>query len=153
MPTNVSVILNPSSARNKKKEKKRGPAKTSLNYFWFKAAYAKWYCRVVSSHWNELEIYIFEVIVQVVPFLSLMLLDNWTEFKCQKERPDFFNLLTLSINIHLGKLWWSSKFEFNSKELPSSLDTMIKISFRTRLSAFSVWRRIRHLPIALVQRR
>ena len=28
---------------------------------------------------------------------------------------------------------------------------MIKISFRTRLSAFSVWRRIWHLPIVLVQ--
>ena len=128
MPTNVSVILNPSSARNKKKkEKKKGPAKTSLNYFWFKAAYAKWYCRVVSSHWNELEIYIFEVILQVVPFLSFMLLDKWTEFKCQKskyqkERANFFNLLTLSINIHLGKLWWSSipknltfKFRHNDK--------------------------------------
>ena len=77
---------------------------------------------IVSSHWNELEIYIYEVIVQVVPFLSLMLLDNWTEIKCQKERPDFFNLLTLSINIHLGKLWWSSipknltfKFRHNDK--------------------------------------
>ena len=85
-PTSLSYLIPPPlemKKKKKKKERKRGPAKTSLNCFWFKAAYAKWYCRVVSSHWNELDIYIFEVILQVVPFLSLILLDNWTEFKCK----------------------------------------------------------------------